>query len=46
LIIAVFSEMCTDPYAGDVKSLRGIAGALRRRLVIGASSMTFGNPTA
>ncbi len=27
-----FSEMCEDPIAGDVKFLRGIEGALRRRV--------------
>ena len=26
-----FSAMCTDPFSGDVKSLRGTLGALRRR---------------
>jgi mRNA interferase RelE/StbE len=27
-----FSEMCLNPFAGDVKSLRGGKGALRRRV--------------
>lgn len=27
-----FSEMRTSPFAGDVKSLRGTKGALRRRV--------------
>ena len=26
-----FSAMCADPFSGDVKSLRGTRGALRRR---------------
>ena len=31
-INAAFSEMCLNPFAGDVKSLRGGKGALRRRV--------------
>jgi mRNA-degrading endonuclease RelE of RelBE toxin-antitoxin system len=31
-IDAAFSEMCVNPFAGDVKSLRGTKGALRRRV--------------
>ena len=27
-----FREMCSDPFSGDVKSLRGANGALRRRV--------------
>ena len=27
-----FYEMCSDPFSGDVKSLRGANGALRRRV--------------
>ena len=27
----VFSAMCANPFSGDVKSLRGTRGALRRR---------------
>jgi len=27
-----FSEMCDDPFRGDVKFLRGLGGALRRRV--------------
>jgi len=27
-----FSEMCYDPFKGDVKFLRGLDGALRRRI--------------
>lgn len=27
-----FREICSDPYSGDVKSLRGANGALRRRV--------------
>ncbi len=26
------SEMCTDPYSGDLKFLRGAEGSLRRRV--------------
>lgn len=26
------SEMCTDPYSGDLKFLRGTGGSLRRRV--------------
>jgi len=28
----VLEEMCSDPYQGDVKFLRGSGGALRRRI--------------
>lgn len=31
-IIEAFEEMCSDPYQGDVKFLRGAGGALRRRV--------------
>jgi mRNA interferase RelE/StbE len=31
-INGAFSEMCLNPFAGDVKSLRGGKGALRRRV--------------
>jgi mRNA interferase RelE/StbE len=31
-INAAFSEMSVNPFAGDVKSLRGAKGALRRRV--------------
>ena len=31
-INVAFSEMCLNPFAGDVKSLRGGKGALRRRV--------------
>jgi len=27
-----FSDMCEDPFSGDVKCLRGLDGALRRRV--------------
>lgn len=27
-----FSEMCTDPYSGDVKFLRGVGQTFRRRV--------------
>jgi mRNA-degrading endonuclease RelE of RelBE toxin-antitoxin system len=27
-----FSEMCEDPFRGDAKFLRGLDGALRRRI--------------
>jgi mRNA-degrading endonuclease RelE of RelBE toxin-antitoxin system len=27
-----FHEMCSDPFAGDVKALRGTDGAFRRRI--------------
>jgi mRNA-degrading endonuclease RelE of RelBE toxin-antitoxin system len=27
-----FSEMCYDPFRGDVKFLKGLDGALRRRI--------------
>jgi mRNA-degrading endonuclease RelE of RelBE toxin-antitoxin system len=27
-----FSQMCRDPFKGDVKFLRGLDGALRRRV--------------
>jgi mRNA-degrading endonuclease RelE of RelBE toxin-antitoxin system len=28
----VFSEMCSDPYSGDVKFLRGMGATFRRRV--------------
>jgi mRNA interferase RelE/StbE len=28
----VFSEMCSDPYSGDVKFLRGMSATFRRRV--------------
>jgi mRNA-degrading endonuclease RelE of RelBE toxin-antitoxin system len=31
-INSAFSEMCEDPFRGDVKFLRGLDGALRRRV--------------
>jgi mRNA-degrading endonuclease RelE of RelBE toxin-antitoxin system len=31
-INTVFSEMCSDPYSGDVKFLRGMGGTFRRRV--------------
>ncbi len=31
-ISAAFAEMCSDPYSGDVKFLRGMGAVFRRRV--------------